>query len=70
MAQFGRNNLFADDEEEDYEDFWKEKKRGGGGGGGGKINAFDDDAPDKLHRMRAQITRHEDGCLQSTQVGC
>ena len=62
MAQFGRNNLYADDDEEDTEDSLYAR------GGPNKKNAFDDDAPDELLRMRAQITRHEDGCLQSTQV--
>lgn len=66
MAQFGRNNLYADDEEEDHEEDFRDQ-RGGGGGGGGKKNAFDDDAPDELLTMRAQITRREDNCLQSTQ---
>jgi len=61
MAQFGRNNLYADDDEEDTEDSLYAR------GGPNKKNAFDDDAPDELLRMRAQITRHEDGCLQSTQ---
>lgn len=66
MAQFGRNNLYAEEEEEEYEEDSR-YRRGGGGGGGFKKNAFDEDAPDELLRMRAQISMTEDSCLQSTQ---
>jgi len=65
MAQFGRNNFYADEEEGEEE--YHDGRGGGGGGGSSKKNAFDDDAPDELLRMRAQRTKHEDGCLQSTQ---
>ena len=32
-------------------------------------NPFDDDADDNLLRMKAQISLHEDACLESTKVG-
>lgn len=61
MARFGRNRMFDDEEEED------EPGSFGHRGSGPSKNPFDDDADDNLLRMRAQISHHEDACLESTK---
>ena len=62
MARFGKNRMFDDEEEED------EPGSFGHRGGAPSKNPFDDDADDNLLRMRAQISHHEDACLESTKV--
>merc|ERR1711931_527710 len=44
-----------------------EQESSGGIGGGRKKNPFDEDADDNLLRMQAQISHHEDACLESTK---
>ena len=66
MARYGKNRLFDDDDEE--EDEPGSFGHGGGVGGAHAKNPFDDDADDNLLRMRAQISHHEDACLESTKV--
>lgn len=44
-----------------------EQESSSGIGGGRKKNPFDDDADDNLLRMQAQISHHEDACLESTK---
>jgi len=61
MARFGKNRMFDDDDEED------EPGSFGHRGGASSKNPFDDDADDNLLRMRAQISHHEDACLESTK---
>jgi len=66
MARYGKNRLFDDDDEEE-EDEPGSFGHGGGVGGAHAKNPFDDDADDNLLRMRAQISHHEDACLESTK---
>ena len=51
-----------------FDDEDEQESSSGVGGGGRKKNPFDEDADDNLLRMQAQISHHEDACLESTKV--
>jgi len=59
MARFGKNRMFDEEDEDEPGSF--------GASAPAKKNPFDDDADENLLRMRAQISHHEDACLESTK---
>jgi len=60
MARYGQHRMFDDEDEEEPGSF-------GYQGDAKTKNPFDDDADDNLLRMKAQISLHEDACLESTK---
>jgi len=60
MARYGQHRMFDDKEEEEPGSF-------GYQGGSKAKNPFDEDADDNLLRVKAQISLHEDSCLESTK---